>query len=316
MARELMDGRSSVVERANVAAPAMWVDHRARVVVKSSVPTPREIGFFFKPVGTTSLVSYTSGPRAYLFDVVTRKETRIPGHVDPVPTPDGRFLTLPGLSVRPIPSLVRGDTSAIFVDRQLPDEYQTASILREARGTVRYRVVTGWRDNARFRDYDVTLATARKPAKFTAVAAPFVPCTGRTLTLPISAKSGREFGALDVKRNTNGVFEVREDGSCIDKLDLGFVSGKLSFSYDGTSVAFATSRVNVDAAGTLLKPSENFYKDALVLQRATGRIVSITRNKPLRRMSFPEFLPDGNVMVLDQHVAGQAYGVLRVVEVR
>ncbi|MES2522266.1 MAG: hypothetical protein V4617_06190 [Gemmatimonadota bacterium] len=296
--------------------PKLWVDHRARVSTRSSVTMLRDVGFFFKPVAGTSLITYTDDGRAYLFDLATRRESRIPGHVDPVPTPDGRFLTRPGLIVHPMPALVRGDTASIFVDRELPDEYQTASILREGGGTLRYRLVTGWQDNARFRDYDVVLATGKSPARFTPAGEPFVPCQSRVLSLPISAKSGREFGAFDVARKTNGIIEVRPDGTCVDKLDLGFSSGKLSFSYDGKSVAFSTSRVNTDTAGTLVKPSETFYKDALLLQRATGRIVSLTRNRPIGGMSFPEFLPDGGVMVLDQRVQGQQYGMMRIIDVR
>lgn len=298
------------------AAPAMWVDHNARVSTRSSVDTPRDIGFFFKPVRGTTLVSYTSNDRAYLFDLATRIETRVPGYVDPVPTPDGRFLTRPGLIVYPIPRLVRGDTTSVYSDPLLPDEYQTASILRESRSTIRYRVVTGWRDNARFRDYDVTLGTSPATARFQPVGTPFVPCAGRTLTLPISAKTGREFGAFDVTRGTNGVIEVLENGTCADRLDLGFASGKLSFSYDGKSIAFSTSRINVDTAGPLRKPSDTFYKDALVLYRANGRIVSLTRNRPIRGMSFPEFLADGSIMLLDQRSRDRPFGVLRVVDVK
>jgi hypothetical protein len=307
--------RAATESRSDAATPAFWVDHRARITMRSSVPTPRDIGFFFKPVGATSLVSYTSRDRAYLFDLVTRKEIRIPGHVDPVPTPDGRFLTRPGLVVHPIPALTRGDASVIYTDEELPDEYQTASILRETRGAVRYRIVTGWHETARFRDYDVTLGPGEM-AVFRPAGRPFVPCESRSLSLPINAKSGREFGAFDVRRGTNGIIEVMANGTCQDRLDLGFASGKLSFSYDGKQIAFSTSRINVDTAGALMKPSETFYKDALVLQRSTGRIASLTRNRPLQAHSFPEFLPDGAIMLLDQQAPGSANGLLRVLTVK
>jgi hypothetical protein len=297
-------------------APKMWVDHRARITNRSSTPTPRDIGFFFKPVSGTSMITYTANDRAYLFDVVNGKELRIPGHVDPVPTPDGRFLTLPGLAIHPMESLIRGDTASIFVDRELPDEYQTVSILKEVRGDIRYRVVTGWHDNARFRDYDVKLVNGAKGAVIRPAGPAFVPCTGRVLSLPINAKSGREFGAFDVRRGTNGIMEVQEDGTCIDRLDLGFASGKLSFSYDGKLIGFSTAVINVDTAGTLLKPSEAFYKDALILQRANGRVVSLSRNRPLRAMSFPEFLPNGTIMLLDQPSPMRPEGLLRIVELK
>jgi hypothetical protein len=295
--------------------PKMWVDHRARITNRSSIPTPRDIGFFFKPVSGTNLITYTANDRAYLFDITNGKEMRIPGHVDPVPTPDGRFLTRPGLIVHPMPALIRGDTASIFIDPELPDEYQTVSILRESRGDIRYRVVTGWHDNARFRDYDVKLVSGASGAVIRPAGPAFVPCTGRVLSLPINAKSGREFGAFDVRRGTNGIMEVQDDGSCVDRLDLGFASGKLSFSYDGKLVAFSTAMINVDTAGTLLKPSETFYKDALILQRASGRLVSLSRNRPLRAQSFPEFLPNGSIMLLDQRSPMRPEGLLRVIEI-
>lgn len=296
--------------------PRLWVDHDARVTTLSSVAMIRPVGYFFKPVAGSSLITYTSNNRAYLFNLETQREARIPGHIDPIPTPDGRFLTRPGFLVHSMPAIVSGDTAPIFVDPELPDEYQTASVLREGKDRLRYRVVTGWRDNARFRDYDAVLDTQSSTATFAPVGEPFVPCGGRVLALPISAKSGTEFGAFDVLRQTNSILEVLPDGTCVDRFDLGFASGKFSFSYDGKWIAFSTSRVNVDQGGTLTKPSEIFYKDALLLQRASGRIVSLTRNRPLRRMSFPEFLPDGTVMLLDQHVRGQKYGVIRVIEQR
>ena len=111
---------------------------------------------------------------------------------------------------------------------------------------MRYRIVTAGR--AARSHYDVTLGPGEK-AVFRAAGSPFVPCGSRSLSLPINAKSGREFGAFDVGRGTNGIIEVLPNGTCRDLLDLGFASGKISFSYDGARVAFSTSRINVDTAG-------------------------------------------------------------------
>ncbi len=97
------------------------------------------------------------------------------------------------------------------------------------------------------------------------------------------------------------------------KLDLGFVSGKISFSYDGQSIAFATSRINTDAEGALMRPSELAFKDALVLVRKTGRIVSLSQNAPMHGVTFPEFQKDGTVMLLDQGGPGRPIEQLRVV---
>lgn len=296
--------------------PKFWVDHSARVTTRATVTTIRRLGFFFKPIPNSNLVSYTANEASYLFDMRTGKEQRIPGNVDPVPTPDGRLLMRPGLKLYPMRTLTKGDTIPVFFDPQLPDEYQTASILHEAKGVVRYRVITGWRQNARFRDYDVTFTTTGAYKSTSPVGAPFVPCGTRRLSLPINAKSGGEFGAYDEGTHTSVILEVTPMQSCLDKLDLGFASGKMSFSYDGRLVAFATSRVDTDAEGTRLRPSDLVYKDALVLYRATGRIVALSHNKGINALSFPEFQTDGSVMVLDQAGPGRSTEVLRTVVVR
>jgi hypothetical protein len=292
--------------------PKFWLDRKARITNVSAVNTPRRIGFFFKPITGTSLVSYNAQGVDYFFDTKTSREMRVPGHVDPVPTPDGRFLTLPGLHLHPIPSLLAGDHEPVFTDPQLPDEYQTASILNDFGNITRYRVVTGWNAGARFRDYDVKLNGTAAPT-IAPVAPPFVPCKDRFLTLPINAKSGSEFGALDAAAKSNMIFDVTSSTTCAVKLDLGFVSGKISFSYDGAFIAFATSRINTDATGELIRPSDMFYKDALVLERKTGRIINLSQNAAIEALTFPEFQKDGSVMLLDQYGPNRPVEQLRVV---
>ena len=318
LAREAFELASSTreVARSLPAPTSFWVDHKAQLTQIRSVETVRPVGFFFKPIATTDLVAYTSQNAAYLFDLGTRREQRIPGTVDPVPTPDGKFLTRPGLMFYPVPTLAAGDTIPVFIDRELPDEYQTISILKQSRDAVRYRVVTGWRMGVRLRDYDVTFATRDKPVHIEPLGTPMVPCEGRGFSLPISAKGSREVGVFDKDSRTNRVIEIGDDGRCTDVLDLGFASGKLSFNYDASAIAFATSRIDVDAEGFMLQPEETFYKDALILYRKTGRIVSLSRNRGLRGMTFPEFLPDGRSIILDQRSRLRPSEFIRVVEVK
>ena len=121
---------------------------------------------------------------------------------------------------------------------------------------------------------------------------------------------------FDKASNTNRIIEVTDGGKCLDVLDLGFASGKLSFNYDGSAIAFATSRVDVDAEGFLLQPETMFFKDALVLYRKTGRLVSLSKNRPLRGMTFPEFLPDGRSIILDQGSKLRPAEAIRVLEVK
>jgi hypothetical protein len=316
LARTAYAGSENLVTPIRTSAPTFWVDHKAAVTEVRRVETVRPVGFFFKPVPTTELVSYTSQNAAYLFDLGTKRELRIPGTVDPVPTPDGKFITRPGLIFYPVSTLSTGDTTQFFADRELPDEYQTISILKQNRDAARYRVVTGWRTGLRLRDYDVTFTRDGKPQQITPLGKPMVPCPDRVLVLPISSKGSREVGVFDRRSNTNRILEVTDDGKCVDVLDLGFASGKLSFNYDGSAIAFATSRIDVDAEGFMTQPEVAFYKDALVLYRKTGRIVSLSHNRPLRGMTFPDFLPDGRSIILDQGSRLRPNEAIRVLTVK
>ena len=144
-----------------------------------------------------------------------------------------------------------------------------------------------------------------------------VPCPDRTFTLPISAKGSTEFGAFDAASQSNHIMEVAADGvTCAEKLDFGFATGKAAFSYDGNSIAFATSRINADVEGPFVRPKELMYRDALVLFRKTNRIVPLSVNGPIASLSFPEFLPDGKSIVLDQASRQRATEVFRIVSIK
>jgi hypothetical protein len=215
-----------------------------------------------------------------------------------------------------VSALAAGDNTPLYLDPELPDEYQSISILAQSKRALRYRVVTGWHVGLRLRDYDLALGRSGAADSVRPASAPAVPCPDRRFTLPISARAGREVGVYDLTGQTNRVVAVADDGTCTDVLDLGFASGKLAFSYDGSALAFATSRVDTDAEGALLRPSELFYKDALVLYRKTGRLVNLSANRPLRAMTFPEFLPDGRSIVLDQAGGLRQDEAIRILKVR
>lgn len=293
----------------------LWLDRGAAVETLRVTPTPRPVGFYFKPVGATTLVSYTSAEEAFLFDLASGQERQIPGTVDPVATPDGRLLTRPGLIWYDVGRLRAGDTLPLAIDRSLPDEYQSISALGSAGSTRRYRVATGWKMNVRYRDYVATLGADSVVQRIDTVGVPAIPCPQRSFSLPISAKTGHDFSVLDVATQTSKIVSIDSSGVCTDRMDLGFAAGKFAFGYDGTRVAFSTSRIDVDATGVIPRRTELVYRDAFVLTPRTGRLVPLTHNRSLRALSFSEFLPDGSIVLLDQLTRlrpDEAFRVLRV----
>jgi len=55
---------------------------------------------------------------------------------------------------------------------------------------------------------------------------------------------------------------------------------------------------------------------AAAVGAATGRIVSLSNNRPLRGMTFPEFLPDGRSIILDQRSRTTPDEAIRVLTVK
>src|SRR5262249_25456591 len=123
-------------------------------------------------------------------------------------------------------------------------------------------------------------------------------------------------GAYDAATASEHIIRVIDDSVCADSLDLGFAAGKVSFSYDGASVAFSSSRINVDAQGDLVKPDELFYRDAFLLDMQTGRLIALSHNRSIFGNTFPEFLPDGSAVLLDWLNRARPTTAIRLVALR
>jgi len=166
------------------------------------------------------------------------------------------------------------------------------------------------------REYELSLDKRGQPFRLTPLGLPQTPCDGRLFSLPIGAKFGREMAVFDGATMSSHIVFVDSSGRCIDRLDLGFPSGKLAFSHDGKAIAFSTSRMNVDLEGELLKPEDFFYRDAFVLVRQTGRLIALSSNKAVEGSMFPEFIADGRLIVLDEPNLVRNEQYLRILVIR
>jgi hypothetical protein len=118
--------------------PRLWIDRTARIDTLRSFETTRPLNSFFKPVGASHLVTYTSQAAPYLVNLDTRVEMPIPGNQrDPAATPDGRFITISGLFFYPTERLVAGDTMAFFADSSFPATINQCRCWRKARKAAR-----------------------------------------------------------------------------------------------------------------------------------------------------------------------------------
>lgn len=272
-----------------VASPALT---EGEVVIERSIPLVREVGAYFKPVPPRSQVVFASvdGSGNYLLDLDTMEERRIPGSFDPVPTPDGRFLTVPGLAFYRL-SDGHDVSKPVLSDPEMPDDYQTIGILNQNDSETAYRVMTSWRQGVHTRDY----VWQEKDQHF--MKGPIVHvCPERMLSLPMLAPDGRHFAAFDVRGGTTRLFSLAGT-SCEEALDLGFATGKVAFSPSGNRLAFQVTTVTPQA------PEQAYGHQAAVWDLKSHRVLRLSATESAT-FFFPVFLDEETLVLLSRSTAG------------
>ncbi len=116
----------------------------------------------------------------------------IPGSIDPVPCPDGKLLTVPGLSLYEVSTVLReGDNAApILNDSSHEGVYQSCAVLSRSGSTTTYRVVTDSSGEVAYRDYKVTYRPNLK-AQVKPLARTKMRCPNLNLKTIIVSKTGK-----------------------------------------------------------------------------------------------------------------------------
>jgi hypothetical protein len=201
--------------------------------------------WFFKPLWTSSdWAAVICGTNRLVRLSNPSEQVVLPGTIDPVPTPDDRYLTTPGpLKFFPMSELRSGGSNRasvqpVYTDNALQGVYQSIGQMTGDGGEPRYRAITERPVGAQgstmvMRDYQAT-GDSIAPVQ----SAPVPLCPGKSLKLPMMSKNGRELAALDLATGTTKLFAVSDDGSCSQLLDLGIATGKVDFNFDGSRIVF------------------------------------------------------------------------------
>ncbi|HEY8121087.1 MAG TPA: hypothetical protein VII78_07210, partial [Myxococcota bacterium] len=163
------DGRSdSAFDPNALPVSAEWKETR-RVAIG------RRAKYYFKPLATGDWVAYQAGLSNHLLDLRSGSEVRLPGTVDPVPSPDEKLLTVPsvlasvglgGLQFFRMDDLIAGRSgraALVLTDHEIPGTYQSVGQRTENGKTV-YRVVSEsliLRKGFYFQDYESVEANGR-----------------------------------------------------------------------------------------------------------------------------------------------------------
>jgi hypothetical protein len=259
----------------------------ATVVMET--PIPREnVAYYFKPIDN-DWVTYHASNQVYLFNRKSGIEFMASGQFDGFATPDSLFLTIPApLRFFSLAKIWGDPDNAVnlppdFIDLNVNDEYQSIGIVDDSESIRTYRAVTAWVTTAVFRDYSFNRATG----KITAKDQPKKVCKGSSISLPILSKDGLMLGGHFNADTFTKIISIGVTGSeCTVVQDLGLKTGKVAFSHDGNQVGFVTK--DGDAIKAYVY---NLKTKSLTL------LMSVSEMKK-EYVVFPDFLPNGNVLVM------------------
>lgn len=274
-------------------------------------------GAYFKWVPGRRTLAYESGQRVYLLDLEDGENRVGPGYIDFVPTPDGRYFVTPsprngGLAFFDADEAFEGsrqgragDVRAVFVDRDMRDQYPSVGILDRSEASIRYRVLTSWFEGLVYRDYEVVHATDEASATVRPVSVPVVPCRGMGLSTPIMSQDGSEVAARDEATGTTKLFRLLDGDACEEVLDLGMPTRKVAWHSSGRKLAFSTPRVRVPTGDG---PEPGIF----VYDRDSGEASRVAGSEGASQLAFPDFVRDDAVVFMIPGRNGQSR--FRVVE--
>lgn len=261
--------------------------HTANTIIETPIPRAN-IAYYFKVINN-DWVTYHASKQVYFFNRKTGTEFIAPGQYDSVPTPDAQFVTIPAPLRFFSLAKIWADTNNAsglqpdFSDQMMKDEYQSIGILNDSLSTRTYRVATAWTAAVAFRDYSHNKITG----SITAGAQPKIICKGLPISLPMLSKNGLMLGGHSNGDGFTKIVSIDATGStCTLLQNLGFKTGKVSFSYDGNQISFVTK--DGDAIKAYVY---NLKTKSLTLLM----MASETKNEQL---VFPDFLSNGNVLIM------------------
>lgn len=255
----------------------------------------QSLDFFISAAGD---VAYYIGGGNHAIRLGTDRAISVPGYVDPVPTPDGRFLTTPGMafySGTEIQNrLTRGEdannVTSLHRDDTLRGVYQSIGITQRSGNRATYRVITD-ASGASFRDYASTGNDNVTPVGETHVLCESLQSSQRQL--PMISKDGRYLSAYDSNSATTKIYDIGADGrGCSMVADLGFPTGKVDFDFTNDRITFHLDFFNFQS-GYFSGVDNYMTKDVFVAKLSKDGSGRVNGVKSIARLSSSPKLGSG-----------------------
>ncbi len=229
----------------------------------------------------------------------------LPGNIDPVPTPDGEYITLPGVEFYDADSSEGNPSSPSKFRSTQQGPYQSIGLLNSSNAEKNYRVITDMNPAVNgFKYKDIRVSGAKGTESF-AVAADGVLCktidgqAAPNFKLPMISKDGFKISAYDLSTGTTKIFSINPNNpeSCSLLVDLGMPTGKMEFNRENNKVAFHVDEGGATNGDWFMSPR---YESRLNIYTYDLNSKEITRvsNNVKGNSYYPSFRADGTIVYL------------------
>ena len=278
-------------------------------------------GYFFKVHPNGKHIAYIGHGTNILLNLETGEESKLPGSIDPVWSPDGKLLSVP---IYTESNNKNGDSKSDEDSSGSIHFYNSESLMKSAKendiagqkglvsglggvyqsiGMVdgNYRVIS---------DADgvsmVNLKIDKSIVELTPVGPP---CGEMTIPtdIPMISKDGRFLSVYSAEEKSTKIFRFTESG-CDLALDLGFPTGKVSFNNDSSQIAFHVDQFAEFEDGYFSGISKDKVKNVVVMNLAeddnhrltpTSWALASQHVKPGDGGYYPDFDAEGNIYFME-----------------
>ncbi|HMN67410.1 MAG TPA: hypothetical protein PKC28_02630 [Bdellovibrionales bacterium] len=240
----------------------------------------------------------------------TKRVLDVPGTIDPVPCPDGRVMSVPGLDLYEMSQVyLRGvNAPSMITDYTLAGVYQSCGLLESTSRSATYRIITDENGGVMFRDYRVTFGRRGRPGTAVGLGPAQARCPGTNLKTILISKTGKYISGFSPATGTTQIWDVSDEApECKLALDLGFPTGKVEFNFDDSRIAFHMDYFGSNAGEYFSGLDDGMSKDVFTLDLERTRDGLIGKN--MRRITaagqkdqgsyYPSFARDGRIVFVN-----------------
>lgn len=239
-------------------------------------------GYFFKVHPDGNYLSFIEFGHNTLLNLKSGKELPMPGLIDPVWSPDGKFLTHPdhrekkeGLQFYPAEELINAIQDGSYkklnpFSSVMPGVYQS---IGQQNGE--FKIVS---DHEGLSLGTYTYSDNEGPKLVSEIVSPCKNVPNFLSDLPMISRDGKYLSTYNSTSKSTKIYEINGI-NCKLVLDLGFGTGKVSFNFDSSQIAFHVDQFSDFQNGYFSGISKDKIKNVVVLnieKALDGRLVPLS----------------------------------------